>query len=197
MTLRLIDLLCDRHRQAVLDTCMWPADFKLADCPQCSDDNGEADIFPGVDARHEMAVHEAGHAYAYLRFGIQLECVDLGGNDRFAAYTNAYGHDQSGLAGLTGLWAGPVAVRAWLDRLGLLDDAAQVDVAMSARTDTRVIVEVAREQRLVIEARELAEQLAGRHLPSIERIADALLVHGRLSGDEIAALAELTCGAVS
>jgi hypothetical protein len=188
VTSRLIDLLCDRHRQLVLDARTWAT----SDCFHCAKaDSSEVAIFPGVDSREEMAVHEAGHAYAYLRVGIQVECVDLGGNERFAAYTNAFGHDQSGLAGLTGLWAGPAATRVWLDRLGLLDDAASVDIAMSSRTDTRVVIEKARDHGLIAEACDLADRLMDRHFAAIERVADALLVRGRLSGEEIAALAQL------
>lgn len=124
MTLRLIDLMCDRHRTLILDTRMWPFGRDEHGCMLC--DTGEHhDVFPGIDVATEMAIHEAGHAIAYLHDGIHVTEASGTGNGRFAAYTNTEGHDQGTLPGLTGLWAGPAAVRVWLNGQGMLDAAAR------------------------------------------------------------------------
>lgn len=194
MMTRLIDLMCDQHRDQVLSSRMWPVGWRLADCRDCTDDQGEADIFPAVSAVMEMAVHEAGHAVAYLLNDIPVLCIDLGGNDRFAAYTNTVGHDQSAPGALSALWAGPAAVRAWLDRQGLLDAAAEVDVAQSSRSDTATVVEAAANASERLAARDRADRLVLEHLDAILRVAERLVWMGRLTGAEVGAIADLDCG---
>lgn len=193
MTVRLIDLMCTLHRDYTLRTRMWPFGTDMTNCARC-DLREAADVFPGVDVLKEAAVHEAGHAIAYLTDGLHVEEVNLAGNERFAAYTNVEEHPRGSLVGLTGLWAGPAAVRAWLERAHLLDDATEIDIAMSSRTDTALIASAA-ETGLVDEALERADRLAGSRMWAINRVAESLTVHHRLTGAQIAELAGMTCGA--
>jgi hypothetical protein len=73
----------------------------------------------------------------------------------------------------------------------LLNDAAEVDVAMSSRSDTACIRDNASGSGAMVEARVAADDLISDCWTSIERVADMLLARGRLSGDEIADLAGL------
>jgi hypothetical protein len=195
MTARLIDVMCFGHRALILGNRMWPAGFDLANCPNCTDDRDEANILPGIDPAQEMSIHEAGHAFAWLSLGVEVIDVDLGGNSRFRAYTNYRSYNLGSFPELIGLWAGAAATRNWIRRVGALTDAAEIDIAMTARSDIQLIIENCADPDAVAETRDLADRLVARHWGSIERIADALLVAGRLSGEAIAAIAQLPCNA--
>ncbi|GAA0529410.1 hypothetical protein GCM10010172_07610 [Paractinoplanes ferrugineus] len=90
------------------------------------------------------------------------------------------------------LMAGAAAVERWATRWAYpLDDADRVDVASGACSDFEVAwtcgLSVADAGAALREAdRDVAE-----HWPAVERVADALLAAGRLSGEEIAAIARI------
>lgn len=189
MSYRLIDITCTRHVRSILETRMWP---DCHTCTECLHREDEATIFPHVDGIHELAVHEAGHAVAYSAHGIIVDHISIIRNERFAAYTNTQAHDQGSIGGLVGLLAGFAAVRVWLDRAGLLDDAALIDLAMTSRTDTLVAADVAHAVD-VATAWEMADLLAKDRWDAIDRVAEALLDRHRLDGADVTRLAGIGC----
>lgn len=162
---RLIDMMGTPEREMVLSTGTWPAGYR----PEMTE---EPENLPGVRGRTEYAIHEAGHAVAYLSGGHLVRRVEIGNSERFAASTEVHPHDQGTLTGLTGLFAGLAASRHWLGLQGLLDPAAEVDLASAARTDTRVAAQAAGDDRaLLAEARDRAERLVRDRWDDIERLA--------------------------
>lgn len=186
---RLIDTLCRPHRTLILEARMWPAGPAVAECPDCSYAGADIEFLPGMDERQELAIHEAGHAFSLVRDGLHVEYATLAVNDRFAAHTNFVADDPGSLDTLTGLWAGYMATRTWLSRLGRLDAAAEVDVAQGARSDAAFIYSATLDTGLIDEARLRAEWVVDRHFARIERVADELLTAGKLTGDQVDAAA--------
>jgi hypothetical protein len=185
---RLIDTLCGAHQALILGARMWPAGTALTDCRDCTDlllAAGVVEYSHGVDEREELAIHEAGHAFTYLRDDLPVQYVTLARNDRFAAHTSFEIFHPGSLDTLTGMWAGYTATRTWLSRLGQLDAAAEVDLANSARSDAAFICSATSDPDLIGEAKERAEWVIGRHFARIERVAEALLAAGRMTGEQI------------
>lgn len=211
-TLRLIDLMCERHRRLVLDTRLWPAGYIPGNhrpgnnsCDDCAvvgalmPSGRMGPNLPGVDIVEEASVHEAGHAVAYLAHGVLVEFAALEPGDA----PGSTGHVSLDLPGrwysttphLIGLWAGQAASLWWLESMRGLDDAAKIDLVATSVSDTAMLFEHAPRHQDIAVARGRADDLVRRHWSSIERVADALLARGRLTGDEIAVLAGMTCPA--
>lgn len=186
---RLIDAMCWVHRAMVLGSGMWPAGNAVAECPACSYASADLVFLPGVDGRQEIAIHEAGHAVTALRDGLHVQHATIASNGLLAGHTNVTVLQPGSLDVLTYLWAGSAAVRVWLSRLGILDDAAQIDVAQGARTDAMLICSATADGSLIEEARKRAEWIADRHFARIERVAEALLAAELMTGEEIDAAA--------
>jgi hypothetical protein len=199
---RLIDLMCDRHRTLILDTRIWPPNYQAGNhnpgnnsCDDCGAvggrmPTGRATILPGVNQREQAAVHEAGHAVAYLLHGFRvqyaaLEPGDAAGSD---AYINV--EDVPGRRGmktrLIGLWAGQSASLRLMQHMAMVDDANTVDIVATSALDGHDILAARRSARTVLAARRRADTLIDRHWPTVRRIADALFIRGRLTGDEMA-----------
>jgi hypothetical protein len=179
---RLIDTLCWPHRSVFLAARMWPA---VSMCTDCSYDTADLVFLPGVDERKELAIHEAGHAFALMR-DLNVQYVTLANNDRFAAHTSFEVGERASLPVLTGMWAGHAAARTWLSRLGKLDPAAEIDLAQGARSDAAFICSATSDVDLINEARERADWVIARHFARIERVAEALLADGGcLTGQQV------------
>lgn len=66
------DVVCDRHRAVIVASRMWPDDYQF--CPDCrrlatAAPHGEIPLLPHLDTSRCVAVHEAGHAVAYILLG--------------------------------------------------------------------------------------------------------------------------------
>ncbi|MDP9797457.1 hypothetical protein J2S43_005969 [Catenuloplanes nepalensis] len=186
MATRLIDVMCDRHRDETLTARCWPVTQ-----PTCSDCGPTDDVtwFPGLDPKQELAVHEAGHAVVFQELGIPIVEAAAQPGHGLAGYTTPILEDQFAYASLVGWWAGQSATLHWLDQNGGLDEASTVDAVSVSRTDLDPLIAHVDLNR-VATARALADALAASEWPAIEAVATELAVRGRLSGDETADLAE-------
>lgn len=199
MSLRLIDLMCERHRALILDARTWPADNPPGGicalrfpCPDCG--SGEPDLLPGLSLRRETVVHEAGHAVAYLAQGATVRHAQVALHDPHGYVEFAMPMEwKQGHRHVTAVLAGQAASRHWLDGMGMLDDAALVEVVYSSQADTASLGEAGIQADSIATALVAADALVTEHWPAIERVADALLARGRLDGAEIAALAGVGC----
>lgn len=202
---RLIDLMCHRHQHLLITGRFWPADYIPGNhqpgnnsCHDCGIIGAtrpygpiHADT-PGVNPTEEAAIHEAGHAVAYLTHNIHVDYASLAPGDAEGSRAHLsvlLGDSLNTTAHRIGLWAGQSATLLWLDRQGLLDDAARIDVAWNAGLDSRDLWDCGVEAGVHDPARDDADRLVADRWDAIERVADMLLARGRLSGDEIAELA--------
>jgi hypothetical protein len=196
--MRLIDRICPAHVEAC--RIRWVA---AGDCPLCTQQPQglpEPEILPDLtrDGPDRVnAIHEAGHAVAALVLGIPVAFVEIwqdsergkrpnGGNTQFEDGWDALRMDK-----FTMLWAGQEATDRWLTELDQGTDANRLDMRYVARHDAaKFDIEVAQfgpgfePDAGVVEARELVDA----KWEQIVTLADALVVHRRLSGDEVRAL---------
>jgi hypothetical protein len=207
MTLRLIDVLCDNHISNIVDTGIWPAGFEAYQCDDCVRVHGHLPpqrvqpITPGADLPSISAHHEAGHAVVHMLYGAEVvevmlpdTCTTDGGGTTHLSVPKRL----AGSAGyLAGTWAGSEAAIHYLDQVGLLDRAARIDVANTSVGDIADIRQHVTNPLVLETTRAMAIRLVAEHWSAIERVADALLDHGRLTGDEIAQIAGLGCGATA
>lgn len=192
MTARLIDFLCARHRRGILETRCWPAD-KCGEntwCQNCS--NGRGLLLPHLDSREQLAIHEAGHAVVHLLCGTVIDYAFIAEGD-IAAMTNPGGvHLNSDGYPAKALMAGAAAVERWATRCAYpLDAADLVDIACAACTDFAIAWECGLSVEDAGAALREADGDVADHWSAIGRVAEALLAVGRLSGSEIASIAEL------
>lgn len=184
MTMRLIDVLCSAHRAMILNTGLWPHGFRPDDCPACGNDHS-FQILPGIGWGPEIAIHEAGHAFAYLWGDVEVIEVTLRPTNDLAAATYFRSFHLASLPELIGLWAGMEAARELLRRLGHLDDASAVDITMGGRTDSSIITGATSDLDLITEARDIARRLVGRNWEKISRVATALVRSETLSAADL------------
>jgi hypothetical protein len=185
---RLIDYLCDRHQQHILDTHTWPDDWRFgAYCTNCGSASQVLQL-PHLDPNQQLAIHEAGHAVAHLTVGTRLLYASLNADD-FNGEVAGGVRFEDGPYDAVALMAGAAAVSHWARMFGPLSDADWVDVVFGASHDFR---DAYNEGLTVAEAAGVglrANILVSGRWDAIERVADMLLVRGRLSGAEIADLA--------
>jgi hypothetical protein len=202
---RLIEITCDSHISYALSEHHLPLGFtpgERSDCNGCRDAlsrlNGAALAFSHISKQQRSilnAVHEAGHAVLHILFGHVVNYAMVAddpdasgviGSVNFDAYTTAYR-----LAITT--WAGREAVLLQLDQWDALDDASRVDAAYAVRGDWEFLTGLGLGQLELEPSRVCAGELVAEHWPAVERVADALLARGRLTGDDITDVAGLTC----
>ncbi len=214
MTLRLIDHLCPTHVEAALDR--WPVagDFGtlLNECFSCDmicrnlhpDGVYSIRVLPDLDSRtYEQgdAIHEAAHAVLGLRADMPLDCVVIAvRTDSVQAGPRSHTrwHDYSTPVEQWAAmcWAGQRAHLRWLAGKDLDTRANRVDVASIGSSDTKLVLDAAEMHGLSDDIGwGLSTDLLDRHWNSIERVADALLGAGRLSGAEIADIAGIEVAA--
>ncbi|HEX5543661.1 MAG TPA: hypothetical protein VFX60_19260 [Micromonospora sp.] len=178
---RLIDVVCDYHRDRVLDTRLWPR--RANTCPNCSYYNTKIRLLPHHDMMHSIAVHETGHAVAYLALGIPVDAVVL--------RPDGTGHVEFRHIDTQpiGVWAGAAALRHMLLRLGSPSTADLLDViatgAVGAASDSEQLHTLASDGVDITAPRETADLLVAEHWSAIEQAVSRLLSCGRLTGDEI------------
>ena len=180
MTPRLIDLLCERHQMLVVDTRAWPE--QQGSCQHCNHDDDSFVTLPDLPLLRTLAVHEAGHAVVHLTQGTPVDSVEL---------TGLRGSVQIGGDGtqwLEGVLAGPGAVTMLAERHGLTAPADVVDAVWTGLFDFQMLYEqgCGEEIERFISP---ADRLVAEHWRAIERVADAVLARGTLTGSEIAELA--------
>lgn len=186
---RLIDLMCARHRDQVLETMLWAGD--TADCYSCTNRSAVA-LLPHLDQQRCIAVHEAGHAVAYLIVGERVIGAYLHPDGRGGV--NFVARQPQPAA----VWAGPSALRHMLALSGPVSDTDLVDVAatggVGANSDAVQLRAMAGQGIDITAARDAADTLVADHWDAIDRVAGALLDRGRLAGAEVAAVAGLDVG---
>ena len=201
VTLRLINAMCDKHRDRILSTQIWTPGFNIGDrtdcraCAEVSDSLPRQMVYavvPGTDGYEVGAFHEAGHVVVHLLHGVESLEVEMDDDRGKGGGRVSFTAQQGWLGGtdyLAGTWAGFAASIHLIERSGLLDDAAVVDMARRAGSDMEQALGYEPDLRRHCEARERATVLVDEHWSSVERVADALLARGRLTGAEIAELA--------
>lgn len=212
MTVRVIDLLCDYHRDTAQEA--WPIGANLADqawnpdrCEDCHEvaasyAGASIRVLPQLDATAWTALgaaHEAGHAVAALALGHPIvDAHIVPTTDRDAPSPGLYegavdvSYWEAPLVEhLTVKWAGLAAAQRWLREQGqTLTPADLVDLAVQAgydAADARTLawrIPNASWREGLREAR----TLVGEHWDSVTRITAALLRHHRLTGDQLQAL---------
>jgi hypothetical protein len=207
MMFRLADIMCARHKALILDTRLWPQNYTAGNhnpgnnsCENCADVGRQAPtgiptVLPHLEPVEHMAFHESGHAVVYLHLGVTVDYAALEASPDGAEGSQAHVSVDASGCSLVGLWAGTAAARRWLLTRGVSDDADLIDVINGGHLDAREIHESGFGRRDVNAARDHADGLVNQNWSAIERVAAALLIRGRLTGDEIAELAG--CGVVS
>lgn len=204
---RLSAITCDHHVGYAMTEYHFPAGFSLGDESDCQDCrlalwrlNGTALAFSHLSKQQRAtlnAVHEAGHAVLHVAFGHTVNFAMVAddpdqpgviGNVNFDAYSTA-------LRVAASTWAGREAVLRQLDRWRALDDASLVDAAYAMRGDWALLADLGLGEAQLEAARLTAVESVVEHWPSIERVADGLLACGQLTGDEVAALAQIEVAA--
>lgn len=210
MTLRLIDHLCTLHAQQA--ELRWPVAGDLAvlfdTCGSCDQLAASLHpegvysirVLPDLDHRtyeHGDAIHEAAHAVLGLAADMPLNYAEIAARtDSMQAgprsHTKWHDYETPIEQWAAMCWSGLRAHMRWLTELGLDTRANRVDVVNMGCHDTKLVLDAARTHGLPNDIGwTLSADLLERHWPTIERVADALLAAGRLSGDEIAALARV------
>lgn len=204
---RLIDLMCDHHRNLIITGRLWPVGYSPGNHRPGNNSCNDCGIIgaaqpsgpirartPGVRQAEDSAIHEAGHAIAYLAHGAVVDYAALEPGDEngsLAHISVGIGDAYHTAVHRIGLWAGQAASLRWLDARGLLDDAARIDVVWNAGLDSRDLWDCGVTPGVHDPARDDADQLIAEHWSAIERVAEKLLAHGQLTGDEIVDLAGL------
>lgn len=207
--MRLIDHLCPRHADAALTR--WPIAGNLGDlfdvCDSCFDiaarlhpeGNYVIRVLPDLDKRtyeYSDTIHESAHAVLGMLAGMTLNFAHIeprtDGVRELGSYVNWADYRTPVDQWAAMCWAGQRAQMRWLLAEGLGTYANRIDVANMGWNDTKMVLESATKHGLPSDIGwDLCGQLLDEHWSTIERVADALLTVGRLSGDEIAAIAGL------
>ncbi len=207
--MRLIDLMCDRHRDLILITRIWPEGYIAGNhnpgnnsCYDCGEvgrrqPTGKASLFPNLDDDETAAIHEAGHVVVVAAAGFTPLSAALESSNRegsTAHFTASVPADMLSSVerfaithgGVSGLWH-------WLRREGAADAANLIDAVNSGCLDFRDLDGTAWQGDARPQV--LADRLVAENWPAVERVADALLSRGRLDGAEIAAIARIGAAA--
>jgi hypothetical protein len=132
-----------------------------------------------------LAYHEAGHAVAMTCFGIEIAyCEFHPGEDEHGSTEPAEGATANGRQRLAIAWAGPLA-ELKVDPFAHVVASDQEAIKAALHDFRGTIVDMIDE---VSEAAVAAHELVEREWSYIERVGDALLEHGRLTGDQVYAL---------
>lgn len=188
---RLIDFLCRTHRTIVVEGRYWPNGLIIDanTCHSCTEQvpPGEHQFvtLPGIDPYLTLAIHEAGHAVVHLAQGTPIDGAEMQGN-RAVVHVGGDGSQQP-----EGTLAGAAAVRMRAIRHGLGSEADVADAVWTAHQDFQLLYDCGFTYYDVENLLEPTGDLVAEHWAAIERVADRLLVRGRLTGDEIADLAGL------
>lgn len=195
--MRLIDVLCDQHRDHILTNHIWPADCPISgtfgnylDCPDCGNQTIPGH---GHDNAEQAAVHEAGHAVLYTLGGIAVDHARIDPGHRNNGKVEFSGTMDRDVL-LTSTWGGVAATLHWLDQMRMLDDAGVVDMVATGYGDLRFGLEYVSDLSAHVDGVAEASRLIANHWDAVERVADVLLARGYLTGEEIAAVAGLGCG---
>lgn len=203
MTLRLIDLICDGCRDAILDARVWLPPSRCTECALLAErHHGESGPnLPHLDGREAAAIHEAGHVVVGLACDYTIHYATLGPSGRAgsSAHYQAQIFDyQVGSSGhVVMALAGSAAGRRWVLAQGCASDADMLEVVNTGLTDVGDMFERGWVFEDVASRVPDADAVVDLHWHAIERVAAALLDHGRLTGDEIAQIAGLECGATA
>lgn len=178
MTARLADAMCRYHRRWTVENRMWRDSMICAE--GCETVTGVI-LLPHLNLGEQLAIHEAGHAVAFLALGEGvLEAVadldNLPGSVRTVSTT----------CDARGVLAGAAAVTRWAQPDC---DEDFVDIANGAQHDFRNMWNAGVSIETATQVLRQADDIVAALWPAIERVAEVLLTRGRLTGDEIADLA--------
>ncbi|MGX6604807.1 hypothetical protein ACWKSP_22165 [Micromonosporaceae bacterium Da 78-11] len=193
MTLRLIDLMCSLCAGRILQTGVWTPP---RNCGICATSGAEQNL-ASLGARESAAVHEAGHAVAGLACEYTIGYVALESSGRpgsSAHYTAQIFDYQVGSSGHAVMaLAGAAAGRRWVRDQGYTSDAYMLEVANTGLSDVTDMYALDWTHGDLANRAVDAAAVVDQHWLAIERVAESLVVRGRLSGDEVADLADM-CG---
>jgi hypothetical protein len=195
---RLIDIICGRCSDRILNARAWPAPRNCADCAGIAARHADN---PGsnlghLDGRESAAIHEAAHVVTGLACEYTICYASLEPSDRpgsgahYVARIFNYQQGSSGHA-VMGL-AGSLATRRWVRSQGCTSDADMLEAINTGLSDVQEMYELGWSSDDLASRVPDAEAVVDLHWASIERVAEALLSAGRLEGDRIAELAALT-----
>ncbi|HEY6115908.1 MAG TPA: hypothetical protein VI172_08120 [Candidatus Dormibacteraeota bacterium] len=209
--MRLIDLMCDWHRQHILDTRLWPEGYQAGNhnpgnnsCHDCGvvgagQPAGRPGIFPGYDTMVMPAVHEAGHVVAVAHLGGTVEYVTLESSGREGSTAHWTGEASEELATSDAMvtWglAAESATRRMLHLSGNATDANLIDSVSGGALDVSDLRGEGFSEETIRGCLVRADDLVADLWMPITRVAEELMRHGRLNGAEIAALAGVGCAA--
>jgi ATP-dependent Zn protease len=135
----------------------------------------------GVDLLERRAYHESGHAVAAITFGIPIIRVTVNA-DAGHLYRGYYSASGIGLECMVTMCLAGGAAEEYF--CGAINGSDRIDIEMAKRYLARQfsVLQIGAElERL----RDAASRLVRDQKERIRLIADALLRHGRLTGDEI------------
>jgi hypothetical protein len=183
MMTRLIDAVCKPHQQAILESRLWPRQTDT--CPDCTHYNTRIRLLPHLDIQRCIAIHETGHAVAYVVLGCRVDAVTLR-PDGTGSVEFRYTRPQP-----AGVWAGTAALRHMLLVESASSHADLFDViatgSVGATSDAEHLHAMADDGIDIAAARRRADELVAGHWTAIEQVAKALLASGHVTGAEIAA----------
>ena len=199
--LRVIDLMCDHHRQLILRTRLWPRDYGVGNdavggttCAACAvvaarKPSVRPTLLPDYDIWECAAIHEAGHAVALSLAGIPVRGAVLAAAESPGKVTAQLDeHQASSDVLLIALWAGQAANRYGLLQTGPVSDADLIDLANVSFDDCMSLWSTGRSVQDITVTRDRADTLVERHWDAVYHVAAALLSDEWLSGYEIAGI---------
>lgn len=182
MTERLIDLLCRRHVGQILDTTLWPREWRSsAVCSDC--EGGFLPMLPQVDMDWQVAVHECGHAIVHLVTGSTVTLVTLDPADLpVNAAAGVRFSNPGGSYDAAALMAGRAASSFWLRLEEELSEADLVDLAFGAQHDFVAAYDGGLTDDHVLLALDRAHDMVEDSWADIERLTGLLVARRRLTG---------------
>jgi hypothetical protein len=204
--MRLIDLMCDWHRQFILDVRLWPVGYKPGgntNCGNCLEVTrllppAAVRPFPEFGREANEAIHESGHVVVALAHGFVVDYLALEPSGRSGSTAHWAGRtteratlNSAEFAEVT--LAGEAAGRYWLTREGEASAANLIDAAFGGLLDVEDLEAMDWGGSAAV-ALKRADISVTEHWAAIERVAEALMDRRRLDGTEVAELAGLACG---
>jgi hypothetical protein len=153
---------------------------RATDKPRPAPQTESPSVVTARERRRRTAWHEAAHALVAYLIGLELVYVDLGGATTTyrASIADQFGSLVVTMAGLAADWlAGGESAASALD-------GAMIDREEAAKVAARL--DPLRLDGVMHQAQALAGGLVDRHWTAAERLAEALVVSGRMEGDRLA-----------
>jgi hypothetical protein len=189
-TVRAADYICPRHGAVIVERRLWPDDYDT--CPDCLALAGRAPrdivLLPQLTPAQLLALHEAGHAIAYIHLGVGIHSASLQRSPHVRETVGGHVRLARGTDDLhpIGLWAGTAAVRRMLLQHAEAPTFADlVDIGCNGRNDSAMLRRTGLADAELLAARDEADALIAGSWDAVTRVARALLATGYLSGEQL------------